>query len=217
MSNPTTRTGAALTGILLMTLGACSADTDSTRCRLPPDGTVLAIGDSITRGYGADGQGYAEQLQTLLEASPGRTGVRVLNRGIDGERTSGLLARIDAMLVESRPSVVLVTIGGNDFLRKTDERETRANLESIVNRIRAAGAHPVVFAVPRPSLAAAAGLGSDHPLYAQLAESTGTGLIEDVVGDVLAEEALRSDTIHPNALGYARMAEAAFEALSECG
>jgi lysophospholipase L1-like esterase len=141
----------------------------------------------------------------------------VLNQGIDGERSAGLLERLDATLGANRPSVVLVTIGGNDFLRKADEGETRANLESIVNRIRAAGAFPVVFAVPRPSLAAAAGLGSDHPIYGQLAESTGTAIIEDVVGEVLADEELRSDTIHPNALGYARMAQAAFEALSDCG
>jgi lysophospholipase L1-like esterase len=41
-------------------------------------------------------------------------------------------------------------------------------------------------------------------------------VIPEVVGDVLADDALRSDTIHPNANGYARMAQAAFDALSEC-
>lgn len=203
--------------LLACALSACGGDDGgAAQCRLPGDATVLAIGDSITRGYGADGNGYAEQLEPLLRALPARTGVRVLNRGIDGERSDGLLARIDAELAAATPAVVLITTGGNDLLRKMPESDTRANLAAIVQRVRAAGAYPVVFAVPKPTLVAAAGLGSDHSMYDDLAEATGTEVIEDVVGDVLADESLRSDTIHPNAQGYARMAQAAAEALSDC-
>ena len=177
---------------------------------------MLAIGDSITRGYGADGQGYAEQLQALLHAAPATAGVQVLNQGVDGEQSSGLRERLGAALQANVPSVVLITTGGNDLLRRADEQGTRANLAAIVQQVRIAGAFPVLFAVPRPGIAAAAGLGSDHPMYAELAESSGARIIPEVVGDILAQDELRSDTIHPNQRGYAQMAQAAFEMLADC-
>jgi len=196
-------------------LGACGGEPPASSCRIGADGKVLAIGDSITRGYGADGHGYPEQLQDLLRASAGRAGVQVVNMGVDGERSDGLLARIDAAIAANAPAVVLITTGGNDLLRRVDEASVRSNLGAIVQQVRMAGAWPVVFAVPKPTLSVAVGFGSDHEIYQELADG-GTRVIPEVVGDVLADDALRSDTIHPNANGYARMAQAAFDALSEC-
>jgi acyl-CoA hydrolase len=202
---------------LALGLAACGGEPDvASACHLPGDGTVLAIGDSITRGYGAAGNGYAEQLQALFRASPVRAGVRVLNQGVDGETSSELRARLPAALAAHAPAAVLITTGGNDLLRRVNESEIRANLDAIVGQVRSTGAWPVVFAIPKPSLAAAAGLGGDHALYAELGEATGAGIITDVVADVLAQEQLRSDTIHPNAAGYARLAEAAFAVLADC-
>lgn len=205
----------ASTFCLLVLLAACGKTPESA-CRLPADGTVLAIGDSITRGYGADGQGYAEQLQALLRGAVGRERVAVLNLGIDGERSDGLLARLDAALAKHRPAVVLITSGGNDLLRRGDEQAIRENLRAAAGKVRAAGAWPVVFAVPRPSLAAAAGFGSDHPLFEELAATGGLTVIPEAVEEALSREEWRSDQIHPNRLGYAVMAEAAFEVLSAC-
>jgi len=197
-------------------LAACGGDPPATSsCRLGADAKVLAIGDSITRGFGADGHGYPEQLQGLLRASAGRAGVQVVNMGVDGERSDGLLARIDAAIAANAPAVVLITTGGNDLLRRVDDASVRSNLGAIVQQVRMAGAWPVVFAVPKPTLSVAVGFGSDHEIYQELADG-GTRVIPEVVGDVLADDALRSDTIHPNANGYARMAQAAFDALSEC-
>ena len=200
---------------LALLLGACGGDPPTSSCRLGADAKVLAIGDSITRGYGADGRGYPEQLQDLLRVSPGRAAVQVLNMGVDGERSDGLLARIDAAIAANAPAVVLITTGGNDLLRRVDEAAVRSNLGAILRQVRMAGAWPVVFAVPKPTLSAAVGFASDHEIYQELADG-GTRVIPEVVGDILAEDTLRSDTIHPNASGYARMAQAAFDVLSEC-
>ncbi len=201
--------------LLALLLGACGGDPPASSCRIGADAKVLAIGDSITRGYGADGRGYPEQLQGLLQAAPGRAGVKVVNMGVDGERSDGLLARIDTAIAANAPAVVLITTGGNDLLRRVDEASVHSNLGAIVQQVRKAGAWPVVFAVPKPTLSAAVGFASDHELYQELADG-GTRVIPEVVADVLADDALRSDTIHPNASGYARMAQAAFDALSEC-
>lgn len=185
-------------------------------CTLPPGATVLAIGDSLTRGHGADGAGYAEQLQALLTARPERSGVRVVNLGIDGERSAGLAARIDAALAEHRPAVVLLTSGGNDFLRSVDEQDTRSHLRSVLAAVRTAGATPVLFAIPQPGLGAVVGRPSEHPMYAELARDTETPLIEGVVAEVLSSPELKADPIHPNRAGYARMAQAADQLLQRC-
>ena len=185
-------------------------------CQLPAGATVLAIGDSLTRGYGADGRGYAEQLQPLLAAQPGRQDLRVVNLGINGETSAELAARIDAAVAQHRPAVVLITSGGNDFLRRAAEGDTRRHLEEVTRKVRAAGAHPVLFAVPQPSLAAAVGLPSDHPLYEALAGELQLQVLPGVVAGVLAQPALKSDQIHPNAAGYGVMAQAAAEALASC-
>lgn len=181
-------------------------------CRLPPGATVLAIGDSLTRGFGAEGgEGYAEQLQARL--GPRAT---VVNRGIDGERSDGLLARLEAELAEHRPAAVLITSGGNDFLRRGDDARTLANLRQAVERVQAAGATPLLFAIPQPGLGAVIGRLSSHPLFETLQGEGRAHVIEDVVTQVLSEPALKSDQIHPNRAGYARMAEAAEAALRRC-
>ena len=82
--------------------------------------------------------------------------------------------------------------------------------------MRAADAHPVLFAVPQPSLAAAVGLPSDHPLYEALAGELKLQVLPGVVAGVLAKPELKSDQIHPNAAGYAVLAQAAAEALASC-
>jgi acyl-CoA thioesterase-1 len=194
----------------------CGRRPAAAECRLPAGATVLAIGDSLTRGHGADGQGYAEQLQALLAQQPGRQDVSVRNLGINGETSAELAARIDAALAEHRPAVVLITSGGNDILRRVAQEDTHRHLAAVVKEVRAAGAYPMLFAVPRPSLAAAAGLPSDHPLFDTLAGELKLQVLPGVVASALARPDLKSDQIHPNAAGYALMASAAAEALAAC-
>ena len=205
------RLAAGAAAAVAVALSGCSRPPDALAgCRLPTDGTVLAIGDSLTRGHGAAGQGYAEQLEALL------AGPAVVNLGIDGERSAGLRERMAEALAEHRPAVVLITTGGNDFLRRVPEAQTRENLAAIVGTVRAAGATPVVFGIPAPSLAAVAGVAGEHALYADLADTGQAHVIADVVADVLSRDSLKADRIHPNREGYARMAQAAFQALDRC-
>lgn len=186
-----------------------------TACSLQPTGVVLAIGDSITRGYGADGAGYAEQLQGLL-AGGKHSGITVVNAGVDGETSGRLAERIDAALAEHRPTLVFITTGGNDFLRKIEESQTRMNIDLVVQRIKAAGAHPVLFSIPGLNTTAALGWMSDHKLYEDLAKGGSAEVISKVVTGVLSDETMKSDRIHPNKAGYARMASAAAQVVERC-
>jgi acyl-CoA thioesterase I len=202
-------TGAAVATVAM--LAACSrTDGPIAGCRLPSDGTVLAIGDSLTRGHGAPGHGYPEQLQAALPA------LTVLNLGQDGERSAGLRARIDEALSEHRPALVLITSGGNDFLRRVPESQTRQHLEAVLDRVVAAGAYPVLFAVPAPSLSALAGMAGEHAMFDALARRGDVHVIRGTVAEVLSDDTLKSDAIHPNRDGYARMAAAAQAVLARC-
>src|SRR5437763_16370406 len=71
---------------------------------------VFAFGDSLTAGYGAQaGQDYPSRLSALL-------GEPVLNAGVSGDTTESALARLDDAVLTRDPRIVIVGLGGNDFL-----------------------------------------------------------------------------------------------------
>jgi acyl-CoA thioesterase-1 len=103
---------------------------------------------------------------------------------------------------------VIVSVGGNDFLRRLPESDTVAALRRIAALARDAGAQVVLVGVPQPTIGAALGAGlSDHPLYERLAEELSLPLHAKGWARVLGDEKLRSDAIHANASGYRAFAE----------
>lgn len=166
-----------------------------------PGATVLALGDSLTHGTGATPDtAYPAVLAAL-------TGWQVLNAGVPGDTSAQALQRLPALLQEHTPALVLLSIGGNDFLRRLPEADTRANLRALCTAVRAGGAQLLLIAVPRPSVAAAfTGSLTDHPLYGELADELKLPLHRQGWSEVLANAALRSDDIHANAAGYAQFA-----------
>ncbi len=179
---------------------------------LPAGTAVLAFGDSATRGVGAaDGLDWPSGVAAL-------SGWRVINAGMSGDTAANGRTRIAAALAETQPRLVIIEIGGNDFLRRTPAVEVKDHLAAIVAEVERHGAIPVLVAVPELSLfGAAVGRLSDSAIYAELADETGVVLVEDVFSEVLSDDALRADRIHPNADGYRLMAEAIVEELRDAG
>lgn len=169
---------------------------------VPPGAVVLALGDSLTHGTGATPEtAYPAVLAGL-------TGWRVVNAGVPGDTSAQALARLPALLQEHAPALVLLGIGGNDFLRRLPEAETRANVRAAIAQVRATDAQLLLIAVPRPSVAAAfTGSLTDHPLYGEIAEELKLPLHRQGWSEVLADESLRADNIHANARGYAVFAQ----------
>ncbi len=169
---------------------------------VPPGAVVLALGDSLTHGTGATPEtAYPAVLAGL-------TGWRVVNAGVPGDTSAQALARLPALLQEHAPALVLLGIGGNDFLRRLPEAETRANVRAAIAQVRATDAQLLLIAVPRPSVAAAfTGSLTDHPLYGEIAEELKLPLHRQGWSEVLADESLRADAIHANARGYAVFAQ----------
>lgn len=199
---------AGLSGLIALGTG-CSRGRPALRgTPVPPGATVLAFGDSLTFGTGAPPA--AAYPAVLAE----RSGWAVVNAGVPGHTSSQALARLPGLLAEHRPALVLVGIGGNDFLRRQNENETRENIRRIAETARSAGAQVLLIAVPRPTLAArVTGALDDHPLYAELAAELRLPLHADGWSRVLADEALRADAIHANAAGYASFVDGLLDTL----
>lgn len=196
----------------LMAVLLCACDEAPQLAPIASGGTVLAFGDSVTYGVGAaDGEDWPSLLA-------GRTGWTVVNGGLSGDTAQNGRHRIQALLDEHQPSLVIIEIGGNDFLRRRPHAAVKEDLRATIAAVRDADAQAVLVAVPELSLmAVVAGRPDDAALYAELAEEENIPLIENVFSEVLGDPGLRADQIHPNAAGYARMADGIMEALRRTG
>lgn len=186
----------AISPIILMM--ACS-DTPKA-VALPKGSKVVALGDSLTFGYGADkGQDYPSVLAEL-------TGWQIDNMGVNGDTTANVLDRLDAV-VAKLPQLVLLGIGGNDVLRRVNASQTKANLVSIINQLQAKQISVILIAQPHLSASALFGKASDNPIYKEVADELKVPLLEKAWSKILSDDKLKSDQIHANAQGYAKFAQ----------
>jgi acyl-CoA hydrolase len=195
---------------LVLTLSACGEAEKLPA--LPSGSVVLALGDSLTAGAGVT----PEQAWPALLAQ--RTGWQVVNGGVSGDTSAQGLQRLPALLDEHRPALVLVTLGGNDMLRRLPVQALEENLARVVVKCKAEGAKVVMVATPQPSLAGAVLRNLPVPdFYRRVAGSHQVPLIEDAIAEVLSDPLLKGDQIHPNADGHAVLATKIFEALRDIG
>jgi len=162
--------------------------------------TILALGDSLTAGYGLPAaDGFTVRLEAALRAK-GRD-VRVANGGVSGDTASGGLARLDWSLTPDVDGVIL-ELGANDMLRGVAPAETRKALDAILGRLGERGL-PVLVAGMRaaPNLGPAFRDAFD-PIYPELADKHGADLYPFFLDGVAADPALnQADGIHPNVRG----------------
>lgn len=191
--------------ILVAALSACGRDTPRLTL-LTSEAVVLAFGDSLTYGTGAaKGESYPAQLERLI-------GRKVVESGVPGEISAEGAARLAQLLDEHEPALLLLCHGGNDLLRRLDPQETVRNLRAMIRMARERGIAVVLIAVPQPGIWL-----SGAPFYRELADELRVPLEEALLADILADRELKSDTVHPNAAGYRRLAEGVAALLREAG
>ena len=190
---------------LIFLLAACGGGSGKLP-PLPSDAVVLAFGDSLTYGTGARAE---ESYPAVLAGLIGRNVVR---SGVPGEQTAGGLARLPDVLAEHEPRLVLLCLGGNDMLRKQPKDAIVANLRSMARLVRGQGRGLVLLAVPQPAI-----FGGTAAFYAELAKELDVPLEASAINDVLRDNGLKSDPIHPNAAGYRKIAEAVAALLRRAG
>ena len=136
---------------------------------IPKGATVVILGDSLSYGTGAN---TGEDYPSLLAKT---TGWKIINEGIPGNTSAEGLERLPALLEQDNPKVLIVELGGNDFLHHAPESETVTNLKAILALAKAKSIKTILVAIPELSpLKAAIGNLSDHPLYEKLAQETAT-------------------------------------------
>ena len=170
---------------------------DSPRVARPTHGTaVVAFGDSLVAGRGAaNGRDFVAVLSQ-------RTGTRIVNAGRSGDTTGNALARLESDVLAHDPRIVIVLLGGNDFLRRVPVEQTFDNLATIVERIRSRGSAVILVGV-------SVGLLTDPyaDRYEALAQRTASGLGPGILDGVIGHSDLMSDAVHPNDRGYAIVAD----------
>lgn len=194
-----------LLAILALALG-CARDVPQL-LPLSQDAVILAFGDSLTHGTGAsEGESYPAVLERL-------TGLEVINEGIPGELSGEGLARLEEALKSHRPDLLLLCHGGNDMLRRRSMAALQANLEKMVEIAQQQGVQVVLIGVPEPAIF---GLESAD-VYYEVARKYHLALEDTIIPQVLSDQALKSDQVHPNARGYRLIAESLNRLLQEAG
>ena len=177
---------------------------------LPADSTVVALGDSLTYGYGATPQtSYPAILAEL-------TGWQIINAGVNGDTSADVLAR-SAAIIAQNPDLVLLGVGGNDVLSRTEPLTTKANISATIATIKAANIPVVLIAEPHFSSSALFGRASDNPIYKEIATSEEIPLYSKGWSQVLSDDSLKSDQIHANAAGYRHFAQGLYGYLQDEG
>jgi len=190
--------------VLVLLVAACSGGPKLPR--LAPDAVVLAFGDSLTFGTGANPH---ESYPARLEARIGR---KVVVSGVPGEASAAGLSRLSSALEETKPQLLILCHGGNDLLRKLDDGQAANNLRAMVRLAKARGAQVVLIGVPKPGL-----LPSPAGFYEDIAREFKLPYEGAALRKILTDNALKSDLVHPNAAGYARLAEAVAALLKKAG
>ena len=172
---------------------------DSVSTALDGRRTILFLGTSLTAGLGLEpDSAYPQHIQRKIDASG--LPYQVVNAGVSGETSAGLLRRLDWVL--RRPAdVIVVETGANDGLRGLAVGATRATIGQVLTRIRQARPDATVLLV---QMEAPPNLGQEYTstfraMFPELAREHGVTLLPFLLEGVAGEPRLnQNDGIHPN-------------------
>ena len=164
--------------------------------------TILALGDSLTEGLGVDADdNYPAQLEAKLKQM-GYTNVDVVNSGLSGETSTGLINRLD-WVSQTKPDITILTIGANDAIRGLDVATVEGNIRTAVKHLQDNGSEVILSGMQIYD-----NLGSDYvksfaAIYPRVAKDMNVTLIPFFLEGVGGDPALnQADAIHPTKKGY---------------
>jgi len=166
--------------------------------------TIVCFGNSLTQGVGAEGEEetYPEVLGKL-------TGKEVINAGLSGDTTGTALIRLDVEVLNKNPFLVILELGGNDFLRHIPKEVTLKNLERIIMTIQDKGIQVALCDVSSGFI-----LSGYRRDFKRLCQKTGAIFIPRLLEGILDNPSLKYDYIHPNGKGYRIIAQRIYQAIS---
>lgn len=172
-----------------------SSNASPLSCRRTPAPRVVALGDSLVYGYGAQTTGG---FVPLVSAA---AGVPIANAGVNGDTTDDVLARLPSVLAQ-KPDIVILLVGGNDALHKVPQATTEANFEKIISLLQGAGTRVLLVGV-------LGGYPSDPyaSMFSKLSKSYDVPLVPNILSGLILHSAYMSDEVHPNDAGYQKVAD----------
>lgn len=173
---------------------------------------IVALGDSLTAGYGLS---LHESYPSLLQEQLKRDGYEyeVVNAGVSGDTTAGGLRRLDWALAGDVRFVIL-ELGANDILRGLPTTEMRKNLAQIIERSRARGAQVLLAGMYAPTNSGAEYQRASMEVFPALAKEYDLPLIPFFLDRVAGIENLnQADGVHPNPEGTRIVASTVYQYL----
>lgn len=159
---------------------------------LPLNTKILAFGDSITYGYRVDSdKNYPSVLSDLLQ-------VDVINAGVNGELSKNGLARLPSVLAKYKPDILLLCEGGNDILRRKNFDKTKENIAKMIQLAQAKKIQVILIGVPDVEFLTL----STASFYNELATEYNIPIDDTSLQEILNDDTLKIDKVHPNAKGY---------------
>lgn len=166
---------------------------------------IICFGDSITSGEGLANK--EEAFPSLLGRLLNR---EVINAGRSGDTTSLALERLEKDVLQKDPYLVIVELGGNDFLQRIALSSTLENLKEMILRIQDKGAIVVLVDVSCGFI-----LSSYREAYKNLAKQTGSIFVSQVLRGIFDQPSLKTDFLHPNSSGHQIIAERLYKAIKK--
>lgn len=184
-----------LLAVALVALYVVLTPTKITNYPSSKTGPIVAFGDSLVFGTGATTPGgFVSMLSEKLNT-------KIINEGVPGNTTADARERIDTILSHD-PKIVILLIGGNDYLRNIPESTTEENISFIISRLHQQGIIVVLLGVR-------GGLLTDtfDDMFTRLAKKHQTAFVKNVLAGIITKREYMSDAIHPNEKGYELIAE----------
>ena len=160
---------------------------------------LLIYGDSISAGYGMDkDKQWSEELQKILIEE--KISLTIINKSLSGETTGGGLSRLEKIIDNSKPSYILIELGGNDALRGYPPAKIKNNIEEMINLSIEKGVKVLLMQIRILPNYGRRYQASFESLYKEISKENNIPLIPFMLNDIaLNKKLMLDDGIHPNA------------------
>jgi acyl-CoA thioesterase I len=160
---------------------------------------IVVLGDSISAGYGLEvGQGWVNLVQQKLLTENGCC--KIINESISGDTSAGGLARLEPILANHKPKILILELGANDGLRGLPTSALKQTLAKIIHRAQQTGAKVLLLSMRIPPNYGKRYVDMFYGVYPQLAKEMGVTSIPFIMEDIaLVKDLMQPDGLHPNA------------------
>ena len=167
---------------------------------------VIVLGDSLVAGYGLlKNDGFINQLQNKINSN--NIKLNIVNGGVSGETSSGLMNRLEWVL-EEKFDVVIVSIGANDALRGINHKLTFQNINNILNYLKKNQIPTMLIGMKAPNNLGKRYVNEFNRIYPNLAKIYKVSFYPFFLKDVVLVPSLnQNDMIHPNKKGVKKIVE----------